>query len=61
MIESSYHMTKKTLKHEEEHTGSIWKHPYMIYVILTAILFIFLLGISWLALSNGWIPNRGTV
>ena len=43
---------------EAEHQGPIWKHPYMAYVLLTAVLFVFLLGMGWLAWSNGWIPNR---
>lgn len=46
------------LKREEEHTGSIWKHPYMVYVVLTAVLFGFLLVMGWLAVSNNWIPQR---
>ena len=49
----------KPLKREEEHTGPIWKHPYMIYVSLTAALFLFLLFAAWLAWTNGWIPSRG--
>lgn len=52
---------KNELKPEEEHTGSIWKHPYMIYVALTLILFVLLVVVGWLAWTNGWIPNRGTV
>lgn len=54
-------MTNPTLKNEEEHQGPIWKHPYLLYVLLTVVLFLFLLGMGWLALENGWIPNRGTV
>ncbi len=45
-------------KHEEEHLGSIWKHPYMIYSVLTVILFLFLIAAGYLALKNGWIPNQ---
>lgn len=44
---------------EPEHEGSIWKHPYMIYIVLTAVLFSGLLFIGWLAYENGWIPDRG--
>ena len=51
----------KTLKPELEHEGSIWKHPYMLYIVLTVILFILLLVIGWLAYSSGWIPSRGAV
>jgi hypothetical protein len=44
---------------EAEHQGSIWKHPYMVYVFLTAGLFIFLVVMAYLAITNGWLPNRG--
>ena len=44
--------------HEPEHVGSIWKHPYLIYIYLTAILFVGLVLIAWLAWENGWIPSR---
>jgi hypothetical protein len=47
----------KILKGEEEHQGSIWKHPYMLYVVLTMILFVFLVIAAVLALKNGWLPN----
>jgi len=43
---------------EKEHEGPIWKHPYFIYVLLTLALFVFLLIMAWVALSNGWIPTR---
>jgi hypothetical protein len=52
-------MPTQNLKHEEEHVGSIWKHPYMIYIILTIALFLSLVFVAWLAWTNGWIPNRG--
>ncbi len=44
---------------EPEFEGSIWKHPYFIYIYLTAALALFLAFIGWMALENGWIPNRG--
>ncbi|MBY0469947.1 hypothetical protein K2X30_02190 [bacterium] len=47
--------------HEKEFSGPLWKHPYVIYIWITAILFAILLFAGWLALSNGWIPERGTV
>ncbi len=47
------------LRPEEEHTGSIWKHPYLVYVIITFFLFIFLIFMAWLALHEGWLPSRG--
>lgn len=48
----------KSLTPEREHEGSIWKHPYMIYILLTAVLFVALVVVAWLALENGWIPKR---
>lgn len=50
---------KSEFKNEEEHTGTIWKHPYLVYVILTFGLFLFLILMAWLALHEGWLPNRG--
>jgi hypothetical protein len=47
-------------KPEEEHQGPIWKHPYLLYILLTAFLFLFLIFMGWLALKWEWIPNRGT-
>jgi hypothetical protein len=45
-------------RREPEHRGSLWKHPYMVYVWLTAILFAFLIFMGWLAVQNDWIPRR---
>jgi len=36
-----------------------WNHPYLIYILLTGALFLFLLGIGYLALDQGWVPHRG--
>jgi len=44
---------------EPEHQGSIWSHPYMVYIYLTLALFGFLIFMGWMALQNGWIPKRG--
>lgn len=44
---------------EPEHQGSIWTHPYMVYVVLTMVIFLFLVVLGALALKNGWLPNRG--
>jgi hypothetical protein len=44
---------------EPERKGSGWKHPYVIYIVLTTLLFAGLVVAGWLALSNGWIPSRG--
>ena len=43
---------------EKEHTGSVWSHPYMIYIALTAALFAFLVILAYLAWTNDWIPKR---
>jgi hypothetical protein len=43
---------------EPEHKGSIWKHPYLVYILLTVVLFVGLLVAAWLAQSNDWIPKR---
>ncbi|MEK6578152.1 MAG: hypothetical protein AABZ55_02905 [Bdellovibrionota bacterium] len=47
------------LKHEKEHEGPIYKHPYFLYVILTMVIFGFLIIVGWVALDQGWIPSRG--
>ena len=46
-------------EHETEYSGSIWTHPYMVYIWATVILFLILVFLGWLAWTNGWIPNRG--
>lgn len=45
--------------HEPEHTGPIWKHPYLLYVAGTAALFALLLALGYVAYRNGAIPDRG--
>ena len=35
------------------------KHPYLIYLGLVVVLFGFLIVMGYLALSNGWLPDRG--
>jgi hypothetical protein len=52
-------MSQQNLQREDEHVGPIWKHPYFLYILLTLVLFLFLVGMPWLAWTNGWIPNRG--
>lgn len=47
------------LKTEPEHKGSIWKHPYLVYVLLTMFLFGFLVLMAVLAWKYQWIPSRG--
>lgn len=42
---------------EPEFEGPLWKHPYFLYVILTLVLFGFLVIAASLALKNGWLPN----
>lgn len=51
--------SEKPLKRPEpEHGGSVWKHPYMIYVLLNLLLFAVVGFVGWLFYVNGWIPNR---
>ena len=57
MTESNSQQKMKILKGEEEHKGSIWKHPYMLYVVLTVVLFVVSVVAARLALKNGWLPN----
>lgn len=49
---------KTRLAPEPEYRGSVWKHPYMLYVLLTMVLFVFLVVMAWLAISNDWLPKR---
>jgi prolipoprotein diacylglyceryltransferase len=51
----------KQKHHEEEWTGPIWRHPYFLYVIMTTLLFLFLIVMGWLATQCDWIPNRGPI
>lgn len=51
-------MSKEERRVEPEHSGSLWKHPYLIYIGLTVALFLFLVVIGFVALSNNWIPAR---
>lgn len=46
---------------EPEYSGSIWKHPYVLYIMITVPLFLLLILMAWLAVKNGWLPDRGTM
>lgn len=48
------------LAHEEskDFTQWGWKHPYVIYIGLILGLFIFLLVMAYLAITNDWLPTR---
>jgi cell division protein FtsB len=35
-----------------------WKHPYVIYVVLVLLIFLGLVFGAFLALQQGWIPQR---
>jgi hypothetical protein len=52
--------TKREVKTEAEFTGPGWKNPYVLYIVLTLGLFLFLVLMGYLAWTNGWIPNRGS-
>lgn len=43
---------------EREHVGSIWKHPYMIYLVLSVGIALLLVGLTYIASENGLIPSR---
>lgn len=45
-------------KYEREWTDAGWKHPYVLYIGATALLFGFLILMGYLALENDWIPKR---
>jgi hypothetical protein len=49
---------KPSSKYEPEFTGSGWKNPYVIYIVLTLALFGFLVLMGYLAWTNGWITQR---
>lgn len=49
----------KEKKRADEFDGPAWKHPYMLYCLLVVLLFIFLLGMAYMAIENDWIPSRG--
>jgi|GEM_PF-4012062 len=44
---------------EPEFVGPAWKHPFVLYSLATVLLFIFLLGMGYMAIQNDWIPSRG--
>jgi hypothetical protein len=56
--ESPDQNVQNRLSSEPEHQGSIWKHPYLVYILLTVVLFCGLLAAAWLAQMNDWIPKR---
>lgn len=43
-------------KKEEQWIGANWKQPYVIYILATLALFLFLLVMGFLAYQNGWLP-----
>jgi len=57
-MESSPKPENTSRRSENEFDGPIWKHPYMIYVMLTGVLFAALLLAAWLAYTNDWLPHR---
>jgi hypothetical protein len=46
------------MKTEKENDGSLKKHPYLLYVGLVVLLFLFLILMGGLALQNDWLPSR---
>lgn len=43
---------------ELEHTGPIWTHPYMIYIVGTTLLFLIVVLAGWWAWTHDIIPHR---
>lgn len=35
------------------------RHPYLWYLAIVGVLFVFLIIMGYLAVSNGWLPDRG--
>jgi hypothetical protein len=48
----------KTEKDWTQSGKSGWKHPYVLYILLTLLLFAILVIGAALALKQGWIPQR---
>ena len=48
----------ETEKEPEKQTSAFAK-IYLVYLLLTILLFGFLVFMGWLALEEGWIPSRG--
>jgi hypothetical protein len=50
----------KNVEHEAQFTRSTsgWRNPYVVFVVLNAVLFGFLLLMAYLAWTNDWIPHR---
>ena len=46
------------IRHEEQFSMPGWKNPYVVYVVLTTLLFLFLLVMGYLAWTNDWLPKR---
>jgi hypothetical protein len=44
---------------EPEHKGSIWTHPYLLYILLTVLLFGILCAVAYFCYQSDWIPSRG--
>jgi len=46
------------LRFEKEWNGPTWRHPYVIYIILTIALFATLVTVALIMKSAGWVPTR---
>ncbi len=51
---------EKEVQHEAQFTGSGWKNPYVLYILLTTALFLFLILMGAIALDQGWVPSRSS-
>lgn len=52
-------MDQKDPNKESEKQTSVFAKIYLVYLLLTILLFGFLVFMGWLALEEGWIPSRG--
>ena len=50
-------MIQDEKKVEPEHQGSKWKHPYVVYIWATLLLFAFLIAAATIGYRLGIIPN----
>lgn len=53
-------MKNDSRESETEWKGPAWKHPYVLYLLLTAGLFALVLLAALLALRSGVIPEAGS-
>ena len=50
--------TQGSPRREKDWNGPAWKHPYVAYLGIVVVLFVFLGLMAYLAIENDWIPKR---